>query len=91
MKQHPGYAIFEAYPLYNDTLIIPTEKSFNSEIIWLNNYLDSLDTYSFDQLNMQNKISYRVLENELKKQKAKEKAREKVKEKKNAASTQGSN
>ena len=69
MKQHPGYAIFEAYPLYNDTLIIPTEKSFNSEIIWLNNYLDSLDTYSFDQLNMQNKISYRVLENELKKQK----------------------
>ena len=68
MKQHPGYAIFEDYPKYNDTLIVPTENSFKTEISWLNNYLDSLKNFSLDKLNAQNQVSYRVLENELKKQ-----------------------
>ena len=64
-KQNPSYAIYSGYGKYYDELKIPDSAAFAGDTRFAKNYLDSLKAFQFDQLSPNNKIDYRILENQL--------------------------
>ena len=63
-KQNPAAAIYAGYGKYYDILKIPDATAFESDTRFAKNYLDSLKTFDFTQLSSNNKIDYRILENQ---------------------------
>ncbi|MEP6514348.1 MAG: DUF885 domain-containing protein [Parafilimonas sp.] len=64
-KQNPSAAIYAGYGKYYDDLKIPDSTAFAGDVGFAKDYLDSLQTFHFDELSANNKIDYRILENQL--------------------------
>ena len=64
-KQHPSSAVFVGYGKYYDLLIIPDSNAVASDIAFCNAWIDSLNKMDFNALNDNNKISYRIIKNQL--------------------------
>jgi uncharacterized protein (DUF885 family) len=64
-KQYPGDAIFIGYGKYYDRLTIPDSTYFASINQFSSGWIDSLHVIPFDSLNDNNKISYRIINNQL--------------------------
>lgn len=63
-KQNPSGAIYAGYGKYYDSLKIPDSAAFAGDVQFAKKYLDSLETFSFDALSQNNKIDYRILQNQ---------------------------
>jgi uncharacterized protein (DUF885 family) len=64
-NHYPSQSIFIGYGKYYENLIVPNSASFASNSSFSSQWLDSLHGLSFDQLNDNYKISYRIIENQL--------------------------
>lgn len=65
-KQNPSSAIYAGYGKYYDMLKIPDSTSFVSDVRFAKLYLDSLEAFDYNSLSSNNKIDYRILENQFK-------------------------
>src|SRR5664279_5072616 len=63
-KQNPSAAIYAGYGKYYDELKIPDSAAFAGDVKFAKKYLDSLKTFSFNSLSPNNKIDYRIVENQ---------------------------
>lgn len=64
-KQHPSQAVFVGYGKYYDLLVIPDSNAVASDISFSNAWIDSLNAMDFNALSDNNKISYRIIKNQL--------------------------
>lgn len=64
-KQHPSAAVFAGYGKYYDLLIIPDNNAVASDIAFSNAWIDSLNKMDFNALSDNNKISHRIIMNQL--------------------------
>lgn len=64
-KQHPGASIGVGYGKYYDELTIPDSASLAADLDFNRRWMDSLTATVYDQLNDNNKISFKIIENEL--------------------------
>ncbi|MFN8164661.1 MAG: DUF885 domain-containing protein [Bacteroidia bacterium] len=64
-KLYPGWASGVGYHNYDSVLVIPDEAMRNSELAFAKANLDSLATFSKDQLSDNNKTDYILIENQL--------------------------
>ncbi len=64
-KQHPSSAIFAGYGKYYDLLVIPDANAVASDIAFSNAWIDSLNKIDLNALNDNNKISYKIIKNQL--------------------------
>jgi uncharacterized protein (DUF885 family) len=64
-KQNPSAAIFAGYGKYYDQLIIPDSSAFDNTVAFSKRWLDSLHSYSYDNLSDDNKINYNIIQNQL--------------------------
>lgn len=64
-KQYPSASIAIGYGKYYDNLVIPTPAVYEANVAFANHWLDSLKTISYDQLSDNNKISYKIIQNQL--------------------------
>ena len=64
-KLYPGWASGVGYHNYDSVLVIPDEAMRNSELAFAKANLDSLATFSKDQLSDNNKTDYLLIENQL--------------------------
>src|SRR6516165_1841413 len=51
---------------YYDELIIPDGNSFVNSVSFSKQWLDSLNTFKYDNLSDDNKINYNIIQNQLK-------------------------
>lgn len=65
-KQYPSYSILVGYGKYYDELAIPDAAYFNTCISFSKAWLDTLANISPERLGANNKISYNILQNQLK-------------------------
>lgn len=65
-KQYPSNAIFVGYGKYYERLPIPDSSHFAGSISFSKQWLDSLHTIKIKNLNENNKISFNIIENQLK-------------------------
>lgn len=63
-KQNPSSAIYAGYGKYYDILKIPDAASVKSDVDFSKKYLDSLHGFDYASLSTNNKIDYRILENQ---------------------------
>ncbi len=63
-KQNPSAAIYIGYGKYCDTLKIPDSTAFAGDAAFNKLYLDSLHHFLYDDLSANNKIDYKILENQ---------------------------
>jgi uncharacterized protein (DUF885 family) len=64
-KQYPSASIFVGYGKYYDHLVIPDSTSFASDVAFAKLWLDSLNKLDFGQLSDNNKISLKIIKNQL--------------------------
>jgi len=64
-KQHPSAAIFAGYGKYYDRLIIPDSASFTNNIFFAQLWIDSLNKIDSSGLSDNNKISLKIIKNQL--------------------------
>src|SRR5450432_575647 len=64
-KQYPSNSIFIGYGKYYENLVIPTRTTFASDITFSKLWLDSLKNVGFSKLSDNNKISYKIIKNQL--------------------------
>jgi uncharacterized protein (DUF885 family) len=64
-KENPSDAIFVGYGKYYDQLVIPDSASFEQTIAFSNQWLDSLHSYTYNDLSDDNKINYNIIQNQL--------------------------
>ncbi len=63
-KTNPSSAIFIGYGKYYDTLKIPDSAAFAGDVAFAKNYIDSLHSFDYTGLSDNNKIDYKILENQ---------------------------
>ncbi|CAN5573751.1 DUF885 domain-containing protein [soil metagenome] len=64
-KQYPSLSILNGYGKYYETLIIPEAATFTGNIAFSKQWLDSLSVLNFDKLTDNNKISFKIIKNQL--------------------------
>ncbi len=64
-KANPSAAIYAGYGKYYDSLVIPDSAAFTKSISFSKQWLDSLQTFNYDNLNDNNKINYNIIQNQL--------------------------
>jgi uncharacterized protein (DUF885 family) len=64
-KQHPSAAISVGYGKYYDELTIPDSASFAADRNFNRRWMDSLTATGYDRLSDNNKISFKIIQNEL--------------------------
>ncbi|MES2331734.1 MAG: DUF885 domain-containing protein [Bacteroidota bacterium] len=64
-KQYPSNSIYSGYGKYYDRLVIPDSSAFAGNISFSNNWIDSLSKIGYDQLSENNKISFKIIRNQL--------------------------
>ncbi|MEO5585023.1 MAG: DUF885 family protein, partial [Flavobacteriales bacterium] len=64
-KQYPSAAIAVGYGKYYDELPAPDSAYFAGSVVFAERWLDSLHTIGSEQLSLDDRISYRMIENEL--------------------------
>jgi len=64
-KEYPSYAISVGYGKYYDELPVPDSAYNSGSVAFSNNWLDSLHAIGSEQLSMDDRISYHMIENEL--------------------------
>jgi hypothetical protein len=64
-KQYPSFSVFVGYGKYYDELIIPSRESVASDIAFSKRWLDSLAKIGITKLNDNNKISLKIIKNQL--------------------------
>lgn len=64
-KANPSSAIYVGYGKYYDELIIPDSNSFQENIAFSKQWLDSLYAFDYNNLSDDNKINYNILQNQL--------------------------
>lgn len=65
-QMYPGWATAAGYHAYDSILVIPDENFRKRELDFCKTYLDSLHSFNVDDLNPNNKIDYKIIENQLK-------------------------
>ena len=63
-KANPSSAIFIGYGKYYDTLKIPDSIAYAGDVQFAKNYTDTLHAFNYDGLSDNNKIDYKILENQ---------------------------
>jgi uncharacterized protein (DUF885 family) len=63
-KHNPSYAIGVGYGKYYELLNIPDSAGVASDITFANNYLDTLHAFDYNSLSDNNKIDYKILQNQ---------------------------
>jgi uncharacterized protein (DUF885 family) len=63
-QANPSSAIFIGYGKYYDTLKIPDSTAFVGDVSFAKSYIDSLRSYGYSNLSDNNKIDYKILENQ---------------------------
>jgi uncharacterized protein (DUF885 family) len=64
-KEYPSQSIQQGYGKYYDELVIPDSASFAHHIAFSKQWTDSLHKLDYDQLSDNNKISFRIITNQL--------------------------
>ena len=64
-KENPSGAIFVGYGKYYDRLVIPDSSAFVNAVAFSRQWLDSLHSYSYNNLSDDNKINYNIIQNQL--------------------------
>ena len=64
-KQYPAASIFNGYGKYYENLRIPDNSYFEGNISFSKQWLDSLNALNFDSLSANNKISFKIIKNQL--------------------------
>ena len=64
-KQYPSSSIFIGYGKYYEDLVIPDSSSIATRIAFSRQWLDSLNALDFDHLNDNNKVSFKIIKNQL--------------------------
>jgi hypothetical protein len=64
-KNEPSYSIYMGYGKYYDTLKVYDSAAIAGDSRFYRNCLDSLAQFSFEDLSDNNKISYRIIDNQL--------------------------
>jgi len=64
-KQYPSLSIFNGYGKYYEKLVIPGSAAVAANISFSHQWLDSLNTLNYDSLLDNNKISFRIIKNQL--------------------------
>lgn len=64
-KQHPSASINIGYGKYYDELTVPDSASFAANLDFNRRWLDSLNGTGYDQLSDNNKISFKIIQNQL--------------------------
>jgi uncharacterized protein (DUF885 family) len=64
-KQHPTYAIFVGYGKYYDLMTIPDSAGIVAHIAFSQAWLDSLNQIDLNSLSDNNKISLKIIKNQL--------------------------
>ena len=64
-KQYPTGSIYSGYGKYYDELVIPDKSSFRNNLTFSKAWIDSLGKLDFQALNDNNKISFRIIKNQL--------------------------
>lgn len=65
-KLYPDYSIVFGYGKYYEKPAIPSETNIKSNASFFRQWMDSLHSLPFNKLNTNNKISYNIIENQLK-------------------------
>lgn len=65
-KQFPGWASGQGYHKYDSVLVIPSDASRNSDLVFCKSYLDSLKTFNVNALSDNNITDYHMIEDQLK-------------------------
>ena len=64
-KQYSGYSIFTGYGKYYDGLAIPSTETVANDVIFSKKWLGELDKLDINQLSDNNKISLKIIKNQL--------------------------
>ena len=64
-KQYPAGSISVGYGKYYDRLVIPDSSAFAGNISFSNNWIDSLTKIDYEKLTENNKISFKIINNQL--------------------------
>jgi uncharacterized protein (DUF885 family) len=64
-KQHPSLSVNVGYGKYYDKLVIPDSASFEDNISFSKQWIDSLNKIDIDQLSPNNQISFKIIKNRL--------------------------
>ena len=64
-KQNPGWASSQGFHNYDSVLIVPSNDSRKSEMLFCKQYLDSLKKIDARKLSDNNKIDYKMIESQL--------------------------
>jgi len=64
-KEYPAASILIGYGKYYETMVIPDSEAIAGQVIFSNRWLDSLSLLHFDGLNANNKISFKIIRNQL--------------------------
>jgi uncharacterized protein (DUF885 family) len=64
-RNYPSASIMVGYGKYYENLVIPDSSSFASNIIFSKQWMDSLNIIDLTSLNNNNKISFKIIRNQL--------------------------
>jgi len=64
-KEYPSNAIFIGYGKYYEDLVIPDSSTFARHVAYSKQWIDSLQALNYDALSDNNKISFRIIRNQL--------------------------
>ena len=64
-KQYPSASILNGYGKYYELLVIPDSAVYANNISFSHQWLDSLNALNFDSLTDNNKISFKIIKNQL--------------------------
>jgi uncharacterized protein (DUF885 family) len=64
-KQYPAYSIFSGYGKYYDSLDIPSVEMVANDVAFSKKWLSDLDKLDINQLSDNNKISLKIIKNQL--------------------------
>jgi uncharacterized protein (DUF885 family) len=64
-KQYPSQSITNGYGKYYELLVIPDSAAFANNVSFSHQWLDSLSALNFDSLVDNNKISFKIIKNQL--------------------------
>jgi uncharacterized protein (DUF885 family) len=64
-KQSPGWASSQGFHIYDSVLVVPNNQSRKAELLFCQQYLDSLKKIKQSLLSDNNKIDYNIIESQL--------------------------
>jgi uncharacterized protein (DUF885 family) len=64
-KQSPGWASSQGFHTYDSVLVVPNNQSRKAELLFCQQYLDSLKKIKQSLLSDNNKIDYKIIESQL--------------------------